>query len=367
MGEAARQELNGTGVRVTLIEPGMVDTPFFDEQAGRHAGGRRHRPRGAVRVSQPPHVDVNEILIRPTAQRVLGRRDPPGAGWRAARANLRRGLTPARSSGATTEHASATSATSPWADRIRDDGAVTPARFNFTRGRDRAARTPARLALRFCDRDGGVRDLTFGEIPTRRPALGRPPARPRHRAGDRVLVLVGKMLDWLAVHARRPEGRAPSPSPARRCCARKDLAFRPAHSGARALVADRAARPRSRRWLDAPTVVYLDEADLAASPTRRDRGHGRRATRLHPLHVRARRRIRRASCTRIAYTYAKRMQAEHWLDARPGDLVWCTAGTGWAKSIWNVLLGPWSLGLRDRPARRRVRPGERIDLIGDSA
>ena len=30
MGEAARQELNGTGVRVTLIEPGMVDTPFFD-------------------------------------------------------------------------------------------------------------------------------------------------------------------------------------------------------------------------------------------------------------------------------------------------------------------------------------------------
>ena len=30
MGESLRQELNGTGVRVTLIEPGMVDTPFFD-------------------------------------------------------------------------------------------------------------------------------------------------------------------------------------------------------------------------------------------------------------------------------------------------------------------------------------------------
>src|SRR4051812_12399159 len=27
MGEAARQDLNGTGIRVTLIEPGMVDTP----------------------------------------------------------------------------------------------------------------------------------------------------------------------------------------------------------------------------------------------------------------------------------------------------------------------------------------------------
>jgi NADP-dependent 3-hydroxy acid dehydrogenase YdfG len=68
MGEAARLELNDTGVRVTVIEPGMVDTPFFSKP-----------PSGALEpddvaravmfaVSQPPHVDVNEILLRPTAQ-----------------------------------------------------------------------------------------------------------------------------------------------------------------------------------------------------------------------------------------------------------------------------------------------------------
>jgi NADP-dependent 3-hydroxy acid dehydrogenase YdfG len=30
-GLSVREELRGTGVRVTLIEPGMVDTPLFDK------------------------------------------------------------------------------------------------------------------------------------------------------------------------------------------------------------------------------------------------------------------------------------------------------------------------------------------------
>ena len=69
MGEAARQELNGTGVRVTLIEPGMVDTPFFDDKPGGHPLEADDVARGVLyAVSQPPHVDVNELLIRPTSQ-----------------------------------------------------------------------------------------------------------------------------------------------------------------------------------------------------------------------------------------------------------------------------------------------------------
>jgi NADP-dependent 3-hydroxy acid dehydrogenase YdfG len=68
MGEAVRGDLDGTGVRTTVVEPGAVETPFFDNPSE-----GRLEPDDIARavlyaVSQPPHVDVNEILVRPTAQ-----------------------------------------------------------------------------------------------------------------------------------------------------------------------------------------------------------------------------------------------------------------------------------------------------------
>ena len=68
MGESLRQELNDTGVRVTLIEPGMVDTPFFDNRPSNALAPDDIARAVMFAVSQPPHVDVNEILVRPTAQ-----------------------------------------------------------------------------------------------------------------------------------------------------------------------------------------------------------------------------------------------------------------------------------------------------------
>jgi NADP-dependent 3-hydroxy acid dehydrogenase YdfG len=68
MGEAARQDLGGTGVRVTLIEPGMTDTPFFDQRPKEALEDDDVARAVIYAISQPPHVDVNEILIRPTAQ-----------------------------------------------------------------------------------------------------------------------------------------------------------------------------------------------------------------------------------------------------------------------------------------------------------
>ena len=73
MGEALRAELrqmhDNTGIRVTLIEPGMVDTEFFDDGAPDWAL-RDEDIAGAViwALEQPDRVEVNEVLVRPTKQ-----------------------------------------------------------------------------------------------------------------------------------------------------------------------------------------------------------------------------------------------------------------------------------------------------------
>jgi NADP-dependent 3-hydroxy acid dehydrogenase YdfG len=74
IGEALRAELrtmhDNHRIRVTLIEPGMVDTPFFDQRPGPDRALHDDDIARAViyALSEPEHVDVNEILIRPSSQ-----------------------------------------------------------------------------------------------------------------------------------------------------------------------------------------------------------------------------------------------------------------------------------------------------------
>ena len=69
--QAVRNEMVGTGIRVTLIEPGVVDTPFWGPvpKPGTPALKPGDIARGVMyALNQPEHVDVNQILIRPTGQ-----------------------------------------------------------------------------------------------------------------------------------------------------------------------------------------------------------------------------------------------------------------------------------------------------------
>jgi NADP-dependent 3-hydroxy acid dehydrogenase YdfG len=80
--EGLRQEVTEGGIRVILIEPGFVDTELQSHNEGQvleMIEGMRDQIGEVLRaqdiangilyaVSQPPHVSVNEVLIRPTRQ-----------------------------------------------------------------------------------------------------------------------------------------------------------------------------------------------------------------------------------------------------------------------------------------------------------
>lgn len=66
IGYGLREEVRGSGMRVTLIEPGMVDTAFFDQPPERALQPEDIASAVLYALSQPSHVDVNEILVRPT-------------------------------------------------------------------------------------------------------------------------------------------------------------------------------------------------------------------------------------------------------------------------------------------------------------
>jgi NADP-dependent 3-hydroxy acid dehydrogenase YdfG len=72
IGEALRQEVRqmhgSESIRVTLVAPGMTDTEFFDNRPEKALDADDVARAVVYALSQPPHVDVNEILLRPSSQ-----------------------------------------------------------------------------------------------------------------------------------------------------------------------------------------------------------------------------------------------------------------------------------------------------------
>ncbi len=68
MGHSLRAEVADSGLRVTLIEPGAVDTPFFDNAPDSALDADDVARAVMYALTQPPAVEVNEILIRPVRQ-----------------------------------------------------------------------------------------------------------------------------------------------------------------------------------------------------------------------------------------------------------------------------------------------------------
>ena len=247
-------------------------------------------------------------------------------------------------------------------------GWEVPARFNFTRDViEPLGRRQRRAGLTFVDREGIVDRRSFAEV-AGDAARWAHLLRTRLERGERVLVYAGKVPAWHGAMLGALKGGLIS-VPCSELLRARDLAFRVRHSGAGLVIADRAGEVEVEEMLEqleTPVpVLYLDEAraELARYVDRAPTEDTTAGERAFILYTSGTTKDPRGVVHTHAYTWALRSQAEHWLGVHEQDVVWCTAGTGWAKSIWNVLIGPWSHGAEVVLHQGGFDPDDRLSLM----
>ncbi|HLI58412.1 MAG TPA: AMP-binding protein [Solirubrobacteraceae bacterium] len=231
--------------------------------------------------------------------------------------------------------------------------------MNFARDVVDAAPADARAIVELA-RDGRRREFTFGEVADASARLAGTLTGRGVGRGDVVLTLIGNRPQWvLAMVACFRIGAVVLPCNEQLRAG--DLRTRLDAATPRLVIADeRNAVELSAAGPDCEVLLVPDPALLGSEPapavelapedpclvtftsgtTGEAKGivHGQR------------------------YLLGQRLQAEMWLDARPGDLVWCTATSGWSKSARNVFIAPWLRGAAALLHDARFDPAERVAL-----
>jgi len=221
-------------------------------------------------------------------------------------------------------------------------------------------------ALVELDRGGARREFTFGEISALSARLAGGLAARGVRRGDIVMTLIGNRPQWVLTMVACFRMGAVA-LPCNEQLRAKDLRQRVDAARPRLIVADeRNAAELTAAGLGAggggPEVVFIPDPSLldhepapavelaetdpclitfTSGTTGEAKGivHGQR------------------------YLPGQRLQASQWLDARPGDLVWCTAASGWSKSARNVFIAPWLRGAAALVHDARFDPHERLEIL----
>lgn len=236
---------------------------------------------------------------------------------------------------------------------------------------------PHALALVELSREGSRREWTFGEVSARAGALAGRLEELGVRRGDVVMTLVGNRPEWvLTMLACFRIGAVVLPCTEQ--LRAKDLRLRisvaePAlvvaderNAGelAAAGVAEAAHRaPLAREPGQAPPVLFVpDESiwsgDRVPAPARLAGSDPCLITFTSGTAGEP-----KAVVHAQRYLAGQQVQAEGWLAPEPGELVWCTAASGWSKSARNVFIAPWLRGAAALLHDARFDPAERLELL----
>jgi acyl-coenzyme A synthetase/AMP-(fatty) acid ligase len=223
------------------------------------------------------------------------------------------------------------------------------------------AAAPDRLALVALAADGRRRELTFAEVADRSARLAGTLAARGARRGEVVMTLVGNRPDW--VHAMVACFRLGAVAlPCTLQLRPKDLRKRMERVEPRLVVCDEEHLDSvAATGFDGPVLAVPDERHYEAAPApaadlRADDPalvvftSGTSGEPKPVVHGQR-------------YLAGQLLQAEHWFGARPGDLCWCTAASGWSKSARNAFVAPWVRGAAALLVEGRFEPEGRLDTV----
>jgi acyl-coenzyme A synthetase/AMP-(fatty) acid ligase len=223
------------------------------------------------------------------------------------------------------------------------------------------AAPPDRRALVSLSRDGERREWTFGELGDRVARLAGTLQSRGVQRGDVVMTLIGNRPEWVltmvacfrvgaVVLACNEQLRA------------NDLRMRIAAADPTVILADErnaselsAADPACEVILIPDESLYDHEPAAAAELAPTDPclitfTSGTTGEAKGVVHGQR-------------YLPGQRLQASHWLGAREGELVWCTAASGWSKSARNAFIAPWLMGAAALVQDARFDPFERLEVL----
>lgn len=234
--------------------------------------------------------------------------------------------------------------------------------MNFARDLLESQRPDERALLELA-RDGNRREWTFEQVQLASLNLARTLSDRGVRRGDVVMTLIGNRPEWvLSMMACFRIGAVALPCTEQ--LRAKDLGLRLQIAQPNLVIADERNRSEVMRsqpgcevlWtadesllegdIDSPSYAEMSEDDPCLI-TFTSGTSGEPKAVVHGLR----------------YLYGQRVQAQHWLGARPGDLVWCTASSGWSKSARNVFIAPWLMGACALLHDARFDPQERLEVI----